>query len=98
MSANTSFLVVVGPEAERCESDAGMLGIVDSAGADKLGSENSDPWCGEERPASESEGEESDDKVNKGAGRLGMSPPELPALALLECEDECDGCRCSPSI
>lgn len=98
LSANTSFLVIAGPEAERCVSVAGTAGIVDSAGADELGNENSGPWCGEERPDSGSEeGAESDDEVNEIAGRLGRLPPALPALAL-ECEAECDPCRCRPSI
>lgn len=79
LSANTSFLDTAGPEAERCESVAGIAGIVDNAGADEFGSENREPWCGEERPASGSEGEESDEEANKGVRRLGVSPPALPA-------------------
>ena len=79
LSANTSFLVIAGPEAERCESVAGTAGIVDSAGADEFGSENREPWSGEERPASGSENEESDEEVKEGVGRLDVSPPTLPA-------------------
>lgn len=95
LSANTSFLGIAVPEAERCGSVAGTAGIVDNAGADRLGSENREPWWGDERPASGTEEEdESDEEVNERAGRLGMLPPVL----VLECEDECDGCRCKPSI
>ena len=94
LSANTSFLGIAVAEAERCESVAETAGIVDSAGADEFGSENREPWCGDERPASGAEDDESDEAVNERAGRLGMLPPVLA----LECEDECDGCRCRPSM
>ena len=97
LSANTSFLATVGPEADRWGSVAGLVGMVDNAGADEFGNEKREPWCGEERPDSGSdEGEESDDEDER-SGRLAMLPPVLPVL-VLECEDECDGCRCRPSI